>query len=562
MLHQAGFLESIGWAALNSLWQMALLWAVYQFINFSCKTKATTKANLATIFLFIGFSWFVYTFITSLNRIADATVFTSGILNINANETINQVLLQVLPIASIIYLALLLFPIRNFIRNYRYVQIIRQHGLSKMDIDAKLFVNRTAALLGIKKKVEVWVSSFVSSPVTIGFLKPVILVPLAAINQLSPQQLEAVLLHELAHIRRMDYFINLLMNAIQTVLYFNPFVKAFIRITETEREKSCDAMVMQFQYNSHEYATALLSLEKANLHHNMLAIAAAGNKNELKNRIEHILNLPQKKLFNFRKMTGLAFSLCLVILMNVFFIVRQSTPANGIDSSDAIFGVSGFMHPQDEQSTPAMAAEAVIHPVQNMIQRTTEPIAAVVPVQENIPSSVTNISPGDIVNVVYDISRNIPKLAKEQETQVKIAVAASKKVIENTEWKKVEQDLAEVFTQNEKEAIKANFEKAMDEYNWNNWENKLRTSYSMMNWDKINKQLATAIKNIQIDSLQDVYSQLNVNLHELQKELKAKKLKGIPDTEITLQSLALKKDAVEKIMQKLASIRHKKIVDL
>ncbi|HQU56947.1 MAG TPA: hypothetical protein PLG88_05935, partial [Chitinophagaceae bacterium] len=63
-------------------------------------------------------------------------------------------------------------------------------------------------------------------------------------------------------------------------------------------------------------------------------------------------------------------------------------------------------------------------------------------------------------------------------------------------------------------------------------------------------------------SLQDVYSQLNVNLHELQKELKAKKLKGIPDTEITLQSLALKKDAVEKIMQKLASIRHKKIVDL
>ena len=321
-------------------------------------------------------------------------------------------------------------------------------------------------------------------------------------------------------------------------------------------------MVMQFQYNSHEYATALLSLEKANLHHNMLAIAAAGNKNELKNRIEHILNLPQKKLFNFRKMTGLAFSLCLVILMNVFFIVRQSTPANGIDSSDAIFGVSGFLHPQDEQSTPAMAAEAVIHPVQKMIQRTTEPIAAVVPIQENIPSSVTNISPGDIVNVAYDISRNIPKLAKEQETQVKIAVAASKKVIENTEWKKVEQDLAEVFTQNEKEAIKANFEKAMDEYNWNNWENKLRTSYSMMNWDKINKQLATAIKNIQIDSLQDVYSQLNVNLHELQKELKAKKLKGIPDTEITLQSLALKKDAVEKIMQKLASIRHKKIVDL
>ena len=82
-------------------------------------------------------------------------------------------------------------------------------------------------------------------------------------------------------IKRFDYLINLLINAIQTILYFNPFVKAFIKITETEREKSCDEMVIQFQYNSLEYASALLELEKVNHSQRLLALSAAGNKNDL-----------------------------------------------------------------------------------------------------------------------------------------------------------------------------------------------------------------------------------------------------------------------------------------
>ena len=109
-----------------------------------------------------------------------------------------------------------------------------------------MFVKNLAAQMGIKKPVHVWISELVCSPVTIGYLKPIILVPLAAINHLTTQQLEAVLLHELSHIKRYDYLINLIINFIQTILYFNPLVKAFVKIIEREREKSCDEMV----YNS------------------------------------------------------------------------------------------------------------------------------------------------------------------------------------------------------------------------------------------------------------------------------------------------------------------------
>ena len=121
------------------------------------------------------------------------------------------------------------------------------------------------------------------------------------IEKLNDEELEGVIAHELSHIKRFDYLINLLINAIQTILYFNPFVKAFIKITETEREKSCDEMVIQFQYNSLEYASSLLELEKVNHSQRLLALSAAGNKNDLLHRIENILDVPKKKIINVRK---------------------------------------------------------------------------------------------------------------------------------------------------------------------------------------------------------------------------------------------------------------------
>src|SRR4029077_2528611 len=119
-------------------------------------------------------------------------------------------------------------------------QVIRSYGLSRADVQLRMFVQKIAVRMDIRKPVYVWMSEMVSSPVTIGYLKPMVLVPMAAVNHLTTQQIEAVLLHELSHIKRYDYFINLLTRLIQTVLYFNPFVKAFVRIFEREREKSCD----------------------------------------------------------------------------------------------------------------------------------------------------------------------------------------------------------------------------------------------------------------------------------------------------------------------------------
>src|SRR5258705_7742847 len=375
---QANFLQSLGWAVLNSLWQMALLWVIYQVITgLANSSRSSFRSSLASLLLITGFALFIYTFISFYsNHSSDQAILAASFLNTEENHQLSNWLQRVLPIASVLYLVLLIIPVSHFIRNYRYVQVIRQYGLTKVDVQWRIFVKKVADRMGIKKPVHIWVSEFVSSPVTIGFLKPVILVPLAAINHLSAQQMEAVLLHELSHIRRYDYLINLIINFIQTVLYFNPFVKAFVKIVEKEREKSCDEMVLQFQYDSYEYATALLTLEKTNHEYKPLALGATGKKNDLLQRVELIMGVKTKRVLSFNKFAGLLGGLICIIALNALLIISKPPGRKNSDSftslsspfnffTNSISGSTGT--PVTEEQKPAIITssrrQAVAQPV-------------------------------------------------------------------------------------------------------------------------------------------------------------------------------------------------------
>jgi hypothetical protein len=116
----------------------------------------------------------------------------------------------------------------------------------------------------------------VEGPVTLGFLKPVILIPFATVNNLSMEQVEAILLHELAHIKRFDYLLNLGVTMLGILFFFNPFTRLLIRDIRREREHRCDDLVMQFRYDPHIYVSALLSLASPDEHRQQLALAATG----------------------------------------------------------------------------------------------------------------------------------------------------------------------------------------------------------------------------------------------------------------------------------------------
>ena len=151
----------------------------------------------------------------------------------------------------------------------------------KIKPELRLFTNTVSVQMGIRRKVAVWLSSIVDSPMTIGFLKPVILIPIATINHLTTEQVESILLHELTHIKRNDYLVNLFVTIQGIIFFFNPFSRIFINTIKKEREHCCDDVVMQFQYKPYAYASALLSLEKTRHQHHQLAMAAIGKSNHL-----------------------------------------------------------------------------------------------------------------------------------------------------------------------------------------------------------------------------------------------------------------------------------------
>ncbi|HSU28269.1 MAG TPA: M56 family metallopeptidase, partial [Chitinophagaceae bacterium] len=394
---------------------------------------------------------------------------------------------------------------------------------------------------------------------------PVILVPLAAINNLSTQQLEAVLLHELSHIRRYDYLFNLIINFIQSVLYFNPFVKALVKTVEREREKSCDEMVIQFEYDPHGYASALLILERKNEFTKPLAVAASGKKNDLLHRVELILGIRKKPVLSFNKLAGLFVGLLCIIGLNAVLIF--SKPENENRPMTMTNLITPFYFFDTQKGTAVASNSATEAPkktfttpiASNSVAKTT-PKPKKSPVHESSPLFLRNDDPG-FVNVSFD-PVVVPQLKGYQEEQVRSAVDASKKVLENAEWKKVEKSVADVFTLNEKVQLRKAYLKEINRIDWNKWEDKLRIAYNKVDWDKLNEQLGRAVNRITLDSLQKVYTEVSNNLGSIEQQLNENNLSGIPDTDISISEVQKKQLEVLRVLNNLKAVRIKKIVHL
>jgi beta-lactamase regulating signal transducer with metallopeptidase domain len=282
-------LKALGWALFNSLWQMAALWLLYSLLMaIFHKTASRTRHYLALLFLGIGTIWSGVTFGTALLFPANPVSFWLPALSParsaapgwfwqNSRTFIDAVLSG----GSTLYLLILSGLLIRYSHYYRQSGRLTRNGLSPMPPEFRVFVSSTALQLGIRTPVKAWLSSRVDVPFTLGFLKPVILVPAAMITRLTPQQVEAILIHELAHIQRKDYLLHLAVTLLEGLFFFNPFARLLIRALNNEREHCCDDLVLQFKYDPHAYVSALLSLAFRNQPLQKLALAATGSGDKL-----------------------------------------------------------------------------------------------------------------------------------------------------------------------------------------------------------------------------------------------------------------------------------------
>jgi beta-lactamase regulating signal transducer with metallopeptidase domain len=162
---------------------------------------------------------------------------------------------------------------------------LRRQPHASVDEAIAAAARRIGERLGLARTVSVVRSSTVAAPVLIGWLKPVVLLPAAALAGLSPAQLEALIAHELAHVKRHDYLVNLLQSAVETLLFYHPAVWWVSREVRRQREYCCDDLAVAVS-DRVVYASALTELA-ALAPHARLALGAADGP--LLERIRRIL---------------------------------------------------------------------------------------------------------------------------------------------------------------------------------------------------------------------------------------------------------------------------------
>ena len=150
---------------------------------------------------------------------------------------------------------------------------------------------RVSARLRVRRAVRLCRSALVEVPTVVGHLRPVILVPAGALVGLTPQQLEAVLAHELAHVRRYDYAVNLLQTAVETLLFYHPAAWWLSGRVRAEREHACDDAAVEATGDALSYARALAALEQLRgVETPPAALALAANGGSLMQRIQRLVN--------------------------------------------------------------------------------------------------------------------------------------------------------------------------------------------------------------------------------------------------------------------------------
>ncbi len=239
-------------------------------------------------------------------------------------------------------------------------------------------LERLTARMRVSRPVRAFRSALVEVPTVIGWLRPVILVPVGAMAGLTPAQVEALVAHELAHIRRHDYLINLLQTVVETILFYHPAVWWVSHCVREERENACDDLAVRACGDRVAYARALCDLEHLRLAAPRLALAANGGS--LLNRIRRLLDpAPRASLVS-------RCGACLLLLGSILFVVLGLAPAARSQharsaSEDGFFSVVASFTgaPPAPPAPPAPAAPAAPDAVPAPAPRATPAPGEVMP---------------------------------------------------------------------------------------------------------------------------------------------------------------------------------------
>jgi beta-lactamase regulating signal transducer with metallopeptidase domain len=335
--------HSIGISLIHSLWQSAILAIlVYIILRWMRNFSAQSRYILAVIALLFMFFLPVLTFLqfyadqsgneivlqnTNGNLSNPNTVLhksTDGFNNVFFSE-ISGFISDNAFMFTLFWLIGVGFMIVKFtggvFLTYRVKHAtgidIQMHWQKRLEILIKR--------LKIKRKVRIFESTRVNMPLVIGYFKPVIFVPLGTFSQLPYDQLEMLLLHELAHIQRSDYLVNMIQSFIEILLFFNPFVWWISSVIRIERENCCDDLALGINRQPESLAKAIVKLSETSLNQSYKPNVLYFNKINTMKRIERMFSHQQNKPVTKEKFFVSLLSFAIVAIISTSGLMANSS---------------------------------------------------------------------------------------------------------------------------------------------------------------------------------------------------------------------------------------------
>jgi len=351
---------AIGWGLLHTLWQglvIFLVLSVLKFVFIRDEPRRNYKVYYAA--MVVQLAWLIATVITNVDT-QTSYPETSRLIGLSlviasnpaeSNSLWQQAFAFInseIPTVFMLWLAGITFLSLRFMGGLLQIHFLKSRNVQEVEAELQQLFQRVSYRLGIRK-AKILASLKVGMPAIVGYIKPVVLVPLGLMTHLSVEQVEALITHELIHIKRNDYLLNVIQSVMEIVLFFNPFTWWISKNIREEREKACDDLVIRYS-NGLDYARALVAAKEWEMKYR-LSIGVHSGKSELQTRINRIMGKinSQKSANSFKKMIASLVVLGVVAVMASFIGRDQEKQKQENPAPEA---VSALPYAADEE-TPA-----------------------------------------------------------------------------------------------------------------------------------------------------------------------------------------------------------------
>lgn len=357
--------HALGWTIVHSLWQVALIAlamsGIHRIYGQSAERRylisimaALSVVSLTIVTFALYYSGSIPTDMIPMEAIPTIQAIPYGVSTpMTIPDQISVFFLGNLDRINLIWGAgVILFALR-MLASLCYIKYLRHTSYAVARGEIAGMVSRLQESLGINKIVQIAASAKISVPMVIGHVKPLILIPIGIVTLMEIDEIEAILIHEMSHIRRHDYLVNIVLTVVEIIYYFHPAMWWISANIKSERENCCDDAAIQHGIDPVIYAKALVRLEdfrKSAVP--SLAIPFISNKHQLLNRIKRILNMEQTKNDIREKSVSTIFLLAMAILFSTTINsqagkeidsaqINTSKPEKKADSGHNIVTISG-----------------------------------------------------------------------------------------------------------------------------------------------------------------------------------------------------------------------------